>query len=82
MTDMESMFKDASLFNQYIGDYNVSNVTNMKGVFKNASLLKYNLSKWTVDKVTSFESFARFSPIGYNSSKLPPYSKFSIYWSN
>jgi len=34
VTNMKSMFKSATSFNQDIGDWNVSNVTNMRGLFQ------------------------------------------------
>ena len=33
VTNMRSMFSDATSFNQPIGDWNVSNVTDMSGMF-------------------------------------------------
>ena len=51
ITDMYAMFKDAVLFNQPIGNWDVSNVTNMISMFNGASSFNQDLSSWDVSRV-------------------------------
>jgi surface protein len=53
-TNMGSMFKGATTFNQPIGHWNVSNVSLMQGVFDQATAFNQSLSGWDVSKVTTF----------------------------
>ena len=43
---MGSMFRDATVFNQNIGGWNVTSVTNMQGMFLGATSFNQNLCLW------------------------------------
>ncbi len=63
------MFRSTELFNQPIGDWNVSNVTNMEGMLSYAYSFNQPLDKWNVANVTNmknmFEKSEDFNqPIG------------------
>jgi surface protein len=66
---MSSIFEGASLFNQPIGSWNVSNVTNMSAMFAYASSFNQPIGYWNVSNVTKmggmFVSATAFNqPIG------------------
>jgi hypothetical protein len=42
----------ADVFNQTIGDWNVSNVTNMKGMFSKALEFNQSITNWNIDRLT------------------------------
>jgi surface protein len=46
VTDMQSTFAGASVFNQNIGSWNVANVTNMRFMFSSASAFNQDLGSW------------------------------------
>ena len=52
VTDMDSMFEDASSFNGNISSWNVSSVTNISDMFNGASSFNGNISSWDVSSVT------------------------------
>jgi len=56
VTNMESMFTSAAVFNQPIGSWDVSNVTTMNAMFFNASLFNQNIGNWDVSSVTNMQS--------------------------
>jgi surface protein len=61
---MINMFREATLFNQDIGDWNVSRVTNMEEMFNSASTFNQDLSNWCVTNLTSEPSkFSSSSPL-------------------
>lgn len=49
--DMSEMFSGAHAFNQYIGDWDVSNVTNMSEMFIEAISFNKAIGKWNVGNV-------------------------------
>jgi surface protein len=49
---MAFMFSMADVFNQAIGDWNVSNVTNMKGMFSKALEFNQSITNWNIDRLT------------------------------
>jgi len=52
VTDMNSMFYKASVFNQPIGNWNTAAVTNMNAMFYYASAFSnQDLSSWNVNNV-------------------------------
>ncbi|VAW56208.1 Chitinase [hydrothermal vent metagenome] len=56
VTDMSSMFRGASIFNQNIGGWNVSSVTDMSFMFSGASAFNQNIGDWSVSSVTNMSS--------------------------
>ena len=61
VTDMSGMFSRAHVFNQYIGDWNVSNVTNMSNMFSFAYVFNQNIGNWDVSSVTSMRSMFSYA---------------------
>ena len=59
MTDMSTMFIDASTFNYDISSWHTSNVTTMSGMFINASAFNQPLNSWDVSSVTNMISVFR-----------------------
>ena len=69
VTDISLMFISASLFNQDIGGWNVSNVTDMSYMFAGASTFNGDIGGWNVSNVTNMsgmfaEAFAFNQNIG------------------
>ena len=59
VTDMSSMFKYASKFNQAIDGWDVSNVTNMKSMLHDATAFNQNIGRWDVSDVTNMSFMFR-----------------------
>ncbi|ORU94421.1 MAG: hypothetical protein A6F72_08760, partial [Cycloclasticus sp. symbiont of Poecilosclerida sp. N] len=63
LTSLESMFRDAAIFNGDIGGWDVSKVTDMSSMFYNASAFNQNINGWDVSKVTDMgDMFFNNSP--------------------
>ena len=56
VSSMEEMFKNASIFNGDISNWNVSTVTNMIGMFEGAAEFNQPIDSWNVSGVTSMNS--------------------------
>ena len=56
VTNMSSLFGDATSFNQPLNNWNVSNVTNMWRMFDDAHSFNQPLDNWNVSKVTNMEA--------------------------
>ena len=56
VTDMQYMFRGASVFNQDIGSWNVAAVTDMQYMFCGASVFNQDIGSWNVAAVTDMAS--------------------------
>lgn len=56
VTDMSSMFQDATAFDGDLSNWDVSTVTNMSYMFAGASLFNGNISEWKVYEVTNMSN--------------------------
>ena len=69
VTNMGSMFHNASVFNQNLTNWDVGNVTNMRHMFDNALAFKGDISNWDVSNVTDMgEMFADVNKCNANVS--------------
>jgi surface protein len=59
VTDMDSIFRNASSFNQPLNDWNTSNVTNMEAMFYNAESFNQPLNDWNTSNVANMEEMFR-----------------------
>jgi surface protein len=67
VTDMSNLFY-GKLFNQAIGNWDVSSVTNMASMFFE-SIFNQDISNWNVGKVTNMSSMFRNTPFSHAVSK-------------
>jgi surface protein len=85
VTDMRSLFKDATRFNKDISAWNVSNVTSMDSMFKGAAKFNQPLNNWNVSNVTDMDSMfydaAKFNqPLdNWNVSKVTNMNRMFAY---
>ncbi|MDD2304425.1 MAG: BspA family leucine-rich repeat surface protein [Prolixibacteraceae bacterium] len=63
VTNMESMFSYASVFNQNISSWNVSNVINMNSLFSNASKFDQPIGSWNVGIVTDMAGMFSYASV-------------------
>ena len=56
VTNMQSMFFNALLFNSPIGSWDVRNVTNMSAILASANSFNQPIGSWNVGKVTNMQS--------------------------
>ena len=56
VTNMESLFENASFFNEDISNWDVSNVKDMSSMFSYAKMFNQPLAEWNVGNVTSMHS--------------------------
>ena len=56
VTDMSSMFENASSFNQSLNSWDTGKVTYMSGMFADASEFNQSLSSWVTSSVTNMDS--------------------------
>jgi len=54
---MNSMFRDATAFNQNISSWNTGAVTDMAGMFRDAPAFNQNIGTWNVENVQNFSGF-------------------------
>jgi surface protein len=69
VTDMNSMFYNATAFNQPLGSWDVSNVTNMQQMFGGATAFNQAIGSWDVSNVTNMRNMfaaAKLSTANYD----------------
>jgi len=59
ITSMNDLFKDATNFNEPLGNWDVSKVTNMSGMFADAKKFNQPLTNWDVSNVTNMSDMFR-----------------------
>ena len=70
ITNTNSMFKNATSFNSYIGNWNMVNVTDMGSMFEGATSFNSQVYQWNVSNVTNmssmFKNATSFDPPPHN----------------
>src|SRR5690554_3195399 len=69
VTNMRGMFLRARIFNQDIGNWDVSNVTTMEKMFLDASIFNQDIGGWDVSSVTNMSNMfraANVSSVAFN----------------
>lgn len=56
VTDMNSMFRDATIFNQPLANWNTANVIDMNSMFRDATSFNQYLGTWNTEKVTDMNN--------------------------
>lgn len=77
MTDMGYMFTGASVFNQPLNNWDVSNVTIMIYMFRDASSFNQPLDNWNIARVTTMDVMLNGSGMSAEN-----YSRTLIGWAN
>ena len=62
ITNMDSMFDDASAFNSDISSWDTSNVTSMNNMFMAAEIFNQDISSWDTSNVTSMSNMFYGAP--------------------
>ena len=62
VTNMSTLFYGAEIFNQAIGNWDLSKVTNVHSMFYGATSFNQNLGAWNVDAVTDCTKFSYDTP--------------------
>ena len=65
VTNMETLFRGAKLFNRDLSYWDVSNVTNMKSMFSGATSFKSGVGDWDVSNVTNM-SYMFYNASSFN----------------
>ena len=71
---LEYAFREATLFNQDINNWDVSSVTTLKNMFRSAIVFNQDVSGWNVSSVTVCTDFASGSLIADDATRLPDLS--------
>ena len=61
VTNMYSMFYQASAFNQDIGGWNTAQVTTMQGMFHVASVFNQDIGSWNTEQVTTMRAIFQYA---------------------
>ena len=77
VTNMTSMFYEATAFNQDISTWNVSSVTTMRNMFERATAFNQSLGKWTLNASVGLDYM--LYKCGMNCEN---YSKTLVGWAN
>ncbi|WP_096685085.1 BspA family leucine-rich repeat surface protein [Ichthyobacterium seriolicida] len=76
ITNMSSMFSNATSFNSDISNWDVSKVTNMSGMFLGATSFNSDISSWDISKVTDMSGM--FSNATSFNQDLTSWNTFNV----